>query len=59
MSTSPLARILGAITPPPVVLTPDYDGLEYRWKFLTFRPARACSPFSSVVHVFILCTGVF
>ncbi|KIM67976.1 hypothetical protein SCLCIDRAFT_1210131 [Scleroderma citrinum Foug A] len=27
------------LTPPPIVLADHYDGLEYRWKFLVFRPA--------------------
>ncbi|KAH9943423.1 DUF1682-domain-containing protein [Epithele typhae] len=26
------------LTPPMPNVTPDYDGVEYRWKFLTFRP---------------------
>ncbi|KAI0695727.1 hypothetical protein BC835DRAFT_933020 [Cytidiella melzeri] len=39
--SSPFAfsKLLSVITPPPVVLTADYDGLEYRWRMLTFRPA--------------------
>ncbi|KAI0921119.1 hypothetical protein AcW2_006199 [Taiwanofungus camphoratus] len=32
-------RFLQFLTPPPVNVSPDYDGLEYKWKFLTFRPA--------------------
>ena len=36
-----LSRLLSYITPPPVIVTPDYDGLEYRYKMFTFRPARA------------------
>ncbi|TBU32753.1 DUF1682-domain-containing protein [Dichomitus squalens] len=27
------------LTPHMPVVTPDYDGLEYKWKFVTFRPA--------------------
>ncbi|TFK91809.1 DUF1682-domain-containing protein [Polyporus arcularius HHB13444] len=27
------------LTPPMPQVTPEYDGLEFRWKFLTFRPA--------------------
>ncbi|KAI0337553.1 DUF1682-domain-containing protein [Trametopsis cervina] len=34
-----LSKILSVITPPPVVVDPDYDGLEFRWKMFTFRPA--------------------
>lgn len=40
---SPLIKVLSAFTPAPVVISPDYDGLEYRWKFFTFRPARTLS----------------
>ncbi|KAF9821171.1 hypothetical protein IEO21_00779 [Rhodonia placenta] len=31
--------LLSALTPPPVNTSPDYDGVEYRWKMFTFRPA--------------------
>jgi hypothetical protein len=41
--SGPLTNILSVLTPAPVVLTPEYDGLEYRWKMLTFRPACASS----------------
>ena len=34
--------LLKYITPPPVNLSPDYEGTEYRWKFLTIRPACQC-----------------
>lgn len=37
---SALIKLLGVITPPPAAPAPrEYSGLEYRWKFLTFRPA--------------------
>ncbi|KAF9075804.1 hypothetical protein BDP27DRAFT_1314520 [Rhodocollybia butyracea] len=32
-------NILGRITPPPFNAPAQYDGVEYRWKFLVFRPA--------------------
>ena len=38
MSFNPLIA-LSALTPPPPNLTEDYDGIEYRWKMFTFRPA--------------------
>ncbi|KAH9938140.1 DUF1682-domain-containing protein [Fomitopsis serialis] len=31
--------LLKYLTPPPVNLSPDYEGTEFRWKFLTIRPA--------------------
>ncbi|KAH8105825.1 DUF1682-domain-containing protein [Cristinia sonorae] len=39
MSFNPISMVVGALTPPPPSLTEDYDGLEYRWKVFTFRPA--------------------
>ncbi|KIK68153.1 hypothetical protein GYMLUDRAFT_36991 [Collybiopsis luxurians FD-317 M1] len=36
---STLLNLLGALTPPPFVAPDNFDGLEYRWKWLTFRPA--------------------
>ncbi|KAK7470639.1 hypothetical protein VKT23_002063 [Stygiomarasmius scandens] len=36
---SGLLNILQKITPPPIENPVDYDGLEFRWKFLVFRPA--------------------
>ncbi|OBZ70443.1 hypothetical protein A0H81_10046, partial [Grifola frondosa] len=39
-SNIPLAVLL---TPPVPNLSRNYDGLEFRWKFLTFRPARSQS----------------
>ncbi|TDL29497.1 DUF1682-domain-containing protein [Rickenella mellea] len=32
-------NLLKFLTPPPVFTGPDYDGLEYRWKVVVFRPA--------------------
>ncbi|KAJ7095409.1 hypothetical protein B0H15DRAFT_829444 [Mycena belliarum] len=34
-----LTQFLAALTPQPFVNPENYDGLEYRWKFLVFRPA--------------------
>ncbi|KAF7332227.1 hypothetical protein MKEN_00103700 [Mycena kentingensis (nom. inval.)] len=34
-----LTDLIKGLTPPPVHIPAQYDGLEYRWKFLTFRPA--------------------
>ncbi|KAI0084178.1 DUF1682-domain-containing protein [Irpex rosettiformis] len=34
-----ITKVLSVLTPPPVVLSPEYDGLEFRWKMFTFRPA--------------------
>ncbi|KAK0206569.1 hypothetical protein DFS33DRAFT_1255699 [Desarmillaria ectypa] len=34
-----LTQALTHITPPPFVAPSEYDGLEYRWRFITFRPA--------------------
>lgn len=31
--------VIQYLTPPMPDVSGDYDGLEYRWKFLTFRPA--------------------
>lgn len=36
---SPLTSFLSALSPPPPNVPLDYDGLEYRWKMFTFRPA--------------------
>ncbi|WVW82862.1 hypothetical protein I302_104874 [Kwoniella bestiolae CBS 10118] len=37
---SGLAKLLTSIAPPPAApLSRDYDGLEYRWKMFSFRPA--------------------
>ncbi|KAI0053523.1 DUF1682-domain-containing protein [Auriscalpium vulgare] len=32
-------RAVAALSPPPAVLSEDYDGLQYSWWFLVFRPA--------------------
>lgn len=40
MSFNPLSFAMSALTPPPPNLTGDYEGLEYKWKMFTFRPAR-------------------
>lgn len=32
--------MLAFLTPPPLVVPEDYDGVEYKWKFLVFRPGR-------------------
>ncbi|OCH94088.1 DUF1682-domain-containing protein [Obba rivulosa] len=32
-------RLLRALTPPPPNISAEYDGLEFRYKFITFRPA--------------------
>ena len=37
---NPLAQLAAFLTPPPVNLSADYDGVEYKWKIFTFRPAR-------------------
>ncbi|PCH41010.1 DUF1682-domain-containing protein [Wolfiporia cocos MD-104 SS10] len=34
-----MSALLKLLTPPPVNVSPDYDGVEYQWRFLTFRPA--------------------
>jgi len=39
MSFNPLTVASSFLTPPPPNLSEDYDGLEYKWKFFTFRPA--------------------
>ncbi|KAJ3484549.1 hypothetical protein NLI96_g5580 [Meripilus lineatus] len=35
---NPFVNFLSALSPPPVTLDLDYDGLEYRWKIFTIRP---------------------
>lgn len=35
-----LTNVLSQLTPPPIVNPLEYDGWEYKWKFLVFRPAR-------------------
>ncbi|TFY80349.1 hypothetical protein EWM64_g3665 [Hericium alpestre] len=34
-----LTKLVQTLTPPPAVLDADYDGLEYDFKYLVFRPA--------------------
>ncbi|KAI0081791.1 DUF1682-domain-containing protein [Panus rudis PR-1116 ss-1] len=34
-----IAQLGAYLTPPPVNLSDEYDGLEYKWKMFTFRPA--------------------
>ena len=47
-----MAAIIGQyLTPPMPNVTPDYDGLEYRWKFLTFRPACKCASLEGALLV--------
>lgn len=42
---SVLNKLLLSLTPPPVINPVDYDGLEYKWKFFAFRPARESALF--------------
>ncbi|KAJ3529403.1 hypothetical protein NM688_g7859 [Phlebia brevispora] len=53
---APLAKVLQAISPPPILLPQEYDGLEFRWKFLVFRPAmfKQEAWFLSVVLLYIV-----
>jgi len=46
-------QLLRYLSPPPVNLSPDYDGLEWRWKFLTFRPALFQNEVFCIVGVLI------
>ncbi|KAJ3566315.1 hypothetical protein NP233_g7087 [Leucocoprinus birnbaumii] len=34
-----IPKILAGLTPPPVNVPEEYDGLEWRWKMFVFRPA--------------------
>ncbi|KAH7914334.1 DUF1682-domain-containing protein [Hygrophoropsis aurantiaca] len=34
-----LVKLVSSLTPPPFTQGEEYDGWEYRWKFLVFRPA--------------------
>ncbi|KAF7301687.1 hypothetical protein MIND_00734200 [Mycena indigotica] len=36
---SVLTQFLTALTPPPVYVPESYDGVEFRWRIFTFRPA--------------------
>ncbi|KIP10601.1 hypothetical protein PHLGIDRAFT_33815 [Phlebiopsis gigantea 11061_1 CR5-6] len=38
MASQALKQVLLLLTPPPLVVPEDYDGVEFRWKFLVFRP---------------------
>ncbi|KAF7971108.1 hypothetical protein HWV62_7182 [Athelia sp. TMB] len=38
MAGNILGGILSKLTPPPFVQDPNYAGVEYRWRFLVFRP---------------------
>ena len=40
MASQGIKQVLSFLTPPPLIVPEDYDGLEYRWKFLVFRPGR-------------------
>ncbi|KAF8914615.1 hypothetical protein CPB85DRAFT_520714 [Mucidula mucida] len=34
-----VTNVIARLTPPPFVNPVDYDGLEFKWRFLAFRPA--------------------
>ncbi|KAG6821261.1 hypothetical protein H0H93_002371 [Arthromyces matolae] len=34
-----LQNLLKGLSPPPVIVPPEYDGLQYKWKMFVFRPA--------------------
>ncbi len=36
---SVLPKLLAGLTPPPVNVQEEYDGLQWRWKIFVFRPA--------------------
>jgi hypothetical protein len=40
MATQVIRQVFALLTPPPLIVPEDYDGLEFRWKFLVFRPGR-------------------
>lgn len=50
-------KLLAGLTPPPFVQPVEYDGLEYRWKMLVFRPGcmsfipAFCNAFSPIASV--------
>ena len=59
MASQGLKQVLSLLTPPPLVVPEDYDGLEYRWKFLVFRPGRVCTLFPSDSPIAkALCTAI-
>ncbi len=39
-----VTNVIARLTPPPFVNPVDYDGLEFKWRFLAFRPACKYSP---------------
>ncbi|THH28955.1 hypothetical protein EUX98_g5245 [Antrodiella citrinella] len=39
MSFNPIQTVIGFLTPPPPTMSEEYEGLEYKWKMFTFRPA--------------------
>ncbi|KIY71440.1 DUF1682-domain-containing protein [Cylindrobasidium torrendii FP15055 ss-10] len=43
---------LARLTPPPVVVPEEYDGLEFRWKSLVFRPAYFTSEAALIGFIF-------
>ncbi|KAF8913918.1 hypothetical protein CPB84DRAFT_1757911 [Gymnopilus junonius] len=40
MATTFLSQLLAAVTPPPILTPEQYDGWQFRWKVLVFRPAQ-------------------
>lgn len=36
---SALLKFFATLTPPPVNVQEEYDGLQWRWKMFVFRPA--------------------
>ncbi|TFK55735.1 DUF1682-domain-containing protein [Heliocybe sulcata] len=56
-----LATLLAGITPPPPIVSADYDGLEYRWKNFVFRPAEfkieAVAAVAVIAFVVLFWTG--
>lgn len=39
MSANVLNEFFSVLTPAPVLTPEEYDGWQYRWKFIVFRPA--------------------
>lgn len=50
-------NLVKLLTPAPVVLPDYYDGIEYRWKSLTFRPAREYPSNASLILDMCLIIG--
>ncbi|KAL4075843.1 DUF1682-domain-containing protein [Scleroderma citrinum] len=52
---------LASVAPPPFVLSDQYDGLEYKWKFFVFRPAllylQACLLLALAIYVALALYG--